>query len=604
MPNIDKVFVAREQYTADGFNGFVYRVFFHGNGVYGDVNQLTYTYNQCTVFQTQVNNILTAVSAPDTRVVISMTDPGGFNVGNKFVKAATATAAQLAEDLDQLPVFGDVLVSQSLVDEQGGYIWTVVFKDSEGDLPQFICAVDSFATGTGCETDTLTDGNALSGSFIIEASASIPFNADAATMKAALEAMSWVGTVQVQQSAPSPQYGYTWTITFLDYRGDMPTLLVTSSLVGTGSQITVREVRKGNALGGTFMLAYLKSVTAPIEWDAHATAADSNSDGSSLQEKLEALDVVGQVNVQRSANPDQEGGYVWLVTFLDNVLNSGDLPLLQGNASTLSGEATVVDVQAGITNFRKEVVVFSCQATVGNVGFTYGGVTKEITFNAALSDVEALLSVVLFGVEAESISVTTNSAQTLLCVAANAKDIKIVFNRVYGDIQLGVAQGTTITSDATITPNTAASIDGVYYDNPALVMSGTFQVGYQGQYTRPLNAKSTADQLRYALEDLGAIRTVGATRDQSYRALPGKIDVTEGEIFVTCSSGETCKFDSASYGLPGYTIRIDGDWYTIRTDLTSPGLDNTRLYLGDLNGREIGYLRSTDTYVTVYEWTK
>ncbi|KAG7378551.1 hypothetical protein PHYBOEH_000304 [Phytophthora boehmeriae] len=652
MPNIDKAFVTREQYAADGFSGFVYRIFFHGSGVYGDVNPLTYTFNLCTAFQTQVSNILTAVSAPDIKLEVSIVDPGGFNGGNKFVKAATASAAELASDLKQLPVFGDVLVSQSLPDEQGGYIWTVVFNDSEGNLPQFICAVDSFPTGNGCVTDTLTDGNVLSGSFIIEASAPIPFNADAATMTAALEAMSWVGTVQVQRSAPSPQYGYTWTITFLDYRGDVPTLLVTSSLVGTGSQITVQEVRKGNALGGTFTLAYRSSVTSPIKWDAPATATDSNSDGSSVQEKLEALDVIGQVSVQRSAIPDQEGGYIWLVTFLDNILNPGDLPLLQGNASTLSGVgalvftkeiikgsnavgdqlwlsfdppatdngspitqyqvrwdtsamfksnpadvflsdpellyrtqhittsapslawsnvkrtcvpavqkltisttgsfslrfrgesttalgltvgtsrlaqlkaalqalasigkvditstadvltvsaeflitfaalpgvlplltviptgvATVVGVQEGITNFRKEVVVFSCQATVGNVAFTYSGVTKEIAFDAVLSDVEVLLSAVLFGVEAESISVTSNGGQTLLCATSSAKDITIVFNRVYGYIQLGVAQGTSIASDATITRNTAASIDGVYYDNPALVMSGTFQVGYQ-----------------------------------------------------------------------------------------------------------------------------
>ncbi|KAG6948940.1 hypothetical protein JG687_00015171, partial [Phytophthora cactorum] len=299
MDNIDKVYVTRQRDSIIAPNGFIYRIFFHGNGVNGDVNKLDFV--MCTDFQTQEKNALTTVGV-DGQVLISMVDYGGFNPLNTFVSAASATAAQLTTDLAQLPVFGDVLVSQSLVDEQGGYIWTVAFKDSEGNLPQFICAVDSIfesAAGAGCETDTLTDGNVLSGSFLIEASSPIPFNADAGTMKAALEAMAWVGTVQVKQSAASSQRGYTWTITFLDYRGDVPTLLVTSSLVGTGSQISVREVRKGNALGGTFSVSYQNSETAAIDWDELAMAA-AKPDGSSMQEKIQALDVVGQVNVERS----------------------------------------------------------------------------------------------------------------------------------------------------------------------------------------------------------------------------------------------------------------------------------------------------------------
>ncbi|KAL4164561.1 hypothetical protein KRP22_004426 [Phytophthora ramorum] len=760
LPNIDHVFVTREAYADKAAIGFVYRIFFHGNGVRTAVNKLEGKSTGCSNFQTQENNVLTEVGVVGT-VETSIVDKGGFDAGNTFVAAAanavTSTAAQLSTDLNRLPIFGNVLVTRSLVDDQGGCIWTVAFEESEGNLPQFICAVDAnFKAGTVCKTDTLTDGNVLSGSFFIGASSPIPFNADAAQIENELEAMGDINTVQVKRSAPSPQFGYTWTVTFVDYDGDAPPLLVTSSLVGTGSRISVREVRKGNAL---------------------KTAAKSTSDGSSLQEKLEALDVVGRVSVQRSG-PGHEGGYSWLVTFLDNVLNSGDLPLLQGNASMLTGEGAVVftrevtkgsnavgdqlwlsfdppasdngspitkyqvrwdtsskftanpaevfitdadvlyrtqrittsapslawssnmiqptasavqkltilaagtftlkfrgvdtttltagptgastiatlesaleqlssvgsvdissaattlavtaefqitftaqpgalpllvpdsntiasvgEVQAGTTNFRKEIVVFSCTATKGTVKFTYKGEDDDtIKFDAKLADVEAEL-LAFIGVEADSISVSSVPAQTMLCSTANPADIIIVFHRVYGDISLGIAQGTT-DSDAVITPNTAASIDGVYNDNPALTMSGTLQVGYQGLYTRPFNAESSADQLRYALEDLDTIQTVGVARDRSYQALSGKVDVTEGEIFVTCSAGETCNFYSAAYGLPGYFIRVGGDWYTVLTDGSSPGLHNTRLYLGDLSGRETGYKGSTQISVTVYEWTK
>ncbi|OWZ23436.1 Titin isoform N2B [Phytophthora megakarya] len=785
MPNIDKVHVTQERNSTVAPNGFIYHIIFHGNGVYGDVNVLDFVV--CTDFQTQEKNALTNVDV-EGKVLISMLDYGGFNTHNIFVDAATATAVQLTTDLGNLPVFGNVLVSQSLVDQQGGYVWTIAFNELEGNLPQFICAVDPvFKTvlGAACGTDTLTDGNVLSGTFVVEASSPIPFNADAGTMKAVLEAMSWIGTVQVQQSAPTPQLGYTWTITFLDYRGDVPTLLVTSSLVGTGSRISAAEVRKGNALGGTFALSYQKSTTTAISWDAPAMAApSSNPDGSSMEEKLEALDVVGQVNVVRTG-PDSEGGYTWLVTFLDNVLNSGDLPLLQGNASALAGKnavvftrevikgsnavgdqlwisfdppdtnngspimkyqvrwdtsadftanpayvfisdsdilyrkqrittsalslawsnnmihstldeiqqltiltagtfslsfrgvrtglltavaagattgattiaglktklealssvgtvdvsssktvlevgavilitfkvqpgnlpflivvpnpdnaASVVEIHAGTTNFRKEVIVFSCGATAGSVQFTYNGNDAVVDYNALLTDVETSI-LTLFGVEAGSISVTSGT-QTVLCVdpTSTPANIKIVFDRVYGDISLTIDKGADGVSDANITPNADASIDGVFNYDPTHVMSGTFQVGYQGLYTRPLNGESTADQLRYALEDLDTIQTVGVVVERSCQPLPGTVDVTEGELFVTCSAQQTCNFYSAGYGLPGFLIRIGGDWYTVRTDLSSPGLHQSRLYLGDLNGKEIGYLGSTDTGVTVYEWTK
>ncbi|TYZ59893.1 hypothetical protein PybrP1_009206 [[Pythium] brassicae (nom. inval.)] len=771
MPNIDKVYVTRKLDAVAAPNGFVYRIFFYGNGVYGDVELLEFEI--CTPFQTQENNVLTE-SGVNRQILISIVDRGGFDAANTFVDAKTATADQLNQDLNRLPVFGDVIVSRSLADEQGGFIWTVAFKDSEGNLPQFICAVDAAfkaKPGAKCETSTLTDGNVLSGTFIIDSSVPINFDANAATVKAALEAMAWVGAVQVVQSPPTAQLGYTWTITFLDYFGDVPPLAVTSSLVGTSASIQVREVRKGNIIAGTFTLSYKGESTAPIRWNAPGSAVSSGSDGSSLQEKLEALEGVGPVTVERSAM-DREGGITWRITFLDNMLNPGDVPLLQANALSLSGVGVVVfvrevrkgseavgdqlwlsfdppqsdnggpitkyqvrwdtsatfaaspaeyfladpdvlfrtqrivtsapslawssiktqrvlevqsltvantaantdtfrltfrgattavdlivgtstaadvaaaltalstvgtvvvtpvttmlnvgevvqvtftselgdlppmtsnakvviaETQKGVANFRKEVVVFSCLGAAGKtVKFTYSGNSVDVTSAATLAILETSLHT-LFNVEAGSISVL--SSQTLMCAAvAPALDVTIVFDRVYGDLSLAITS-----ADATVTLNADASIDGVYRDVPTAKMSGTFQVGYKGKYTRSLNAESSADDVRYALEDLDSVTTAAVAKDLAYQAVPGKLDVTKGQIFATCSAGETCDFRNAGYGLPGYKIRISGRWYTVRTDTVSDAFDGVRLYLGDLNGRETGYVGESQTGVVAYEWTK
>uniref|UniRef100_K3WLI2 Fibronectin type-III domain-containing protein n=1 Tax=Globisporangium ultimum (strain ATCC 200006 / CBS 805.95 / DAOM BR144) TaxID=431595 RepID=K3WLI2_GLOUD len=475
---------------------------------------------------TQENNALTTTGV-NGLVTIAMVDYGGFNAANTFVDAAAATAEQLEQDLNRLPVFGDVIVSRSLADEQGGFIWTIAFKDSEGDLPQFICARDATfvaTTGTGCETSTLTDGNVLSGDFVIESSIPISYDASAVTMKAALEAMAWVGAVQVVRSAPSAQKGYTWTITFLDYFGDVPTLMATSSLVGTGASIQVREVRKGNSITGAFALSYMGYTTTPVAWDAKAMAVDSGSDGSSMQEKLEALDVVGPINVERSTM-DREGGLIWRITFLDNMLNPGDLLLLQANSTLLNGVGVVAfirEVRKGsnavgdqlwlsfdppksdngspITKYR---VRWDTSATFSARPAEYF-ITEAATLYQTQKIVTGAQSLAWSAIKAREVaevqSVTIANAAIngntfTLSFRATPSSIYIVFDRVYGDISLQITS-----TDTTIALNADASIDGVYNDVKTAKMSGTFQVGYIGKYTRSLNAESSADDVRVRMD--------------------------------------------------------------------------------------------------------
>ncbi|KAG2804044.1 hypothetical protein PC116_g29972, partial [Phytophthora cactorum] len=324
-----------------------------------------------------------------------------------------------------------------------------------------------------------------------------------------------------------------------------------SSLAWSNNMIrSVDEIQKLKILTtGTFSLSFRGMNTGTFTAVAAGTTAGATTIAG-LETALEALTSVGSVDVS-SVKTVLEVGAEVLITF---TAQPGDLPPLKPSNNVASVEET----QAGRTNFRKEVVVFSCTATQDTVRFTYNGEHADVDFNAALDTVETSL-LTLFGVEAESISVTS-ATQLVLCKSATPADIKIVFDRVYGDITLSIDKGVDAGADAVIVFNTDASIDGVYNDDPALTMSGTFQVGYQGLYTRPLNAESSADQLRYALEDLDSIQTVSVTRELSYQPLLGKIDVTEGEIFVTCSTGETCNFYSAAYGLPGYKIRIAEDW--------------------------------------------
>ena len=115
-----------------------------------------------------------------------------------------------------------------------------------------------------------------------------------------------------------------------------------SSLQGKDAAIQLREVTKGNEIGGTFTLSYGgDATTEPIPFD---TDADTLM-GFILESDLG----VGQVEISKdNSSKDSEGGRSFRVTFVDNSSDDsfgGDRPLLQADSSQLSGVGAVVTVR-------------------------------------------------------------------------------------------------------------------------------------------------------------------------------------------------------------------------------------------------------------------
>ncbi|RHY19567.1 hypothetical protein DYB25_000036 [Aphanomyces astaci] len=765
MPNIDKVYVERSLDAVVAPNGYIFDLFFYGQGVTRyHIPALVVTMG-CTAFQTLANNVLSTagVNAAVTVTYVhenAFADPTGF-------RSAASTPAQLQADLTRLPIVGSALyVSRSLQDNQGGFKWTIVFDQEDGNVPLFICGSDAAfqaVVGSQCSVESVIDGNVLSGSFMLGASDPIPFNADETTMANALQQLSWLGSVAVTRTGPTGQLGYTWTLSFLTYQGALPVLLATNLMNGIGSSIQVVETVRGNALTGTFQLGFRGTTTTPIAYNAVAMAV---GDGSSMQEKLQALSTIGALNINR-IGPDFEGGYEWWITFTDDIKTGGDLPPLtpsnmqlgatgavvnvrevlkgsmgSGNRlwvsfdpptsdngdpvsgygiqwdtsntfiaspqryvlqdsqllfyrqkiistapslawsstllavqstiqsiavdaasttftlsfkgvttsaiivgmtslstvqtllnglSTIQGGVTlsplvglvtastsfaitftgqygpqpvlvssdtnnvVSTVQVGVTNYRKEVLAFSCAATAGTITITAKTMSKTFPFNTLLTEVEAGLETLL-GAPAGSITVTTPS-QAFVC-AAVPQIVTITFHRTYGALASGVtASGGPV---LTLSDMTTAGI----YVNPVTAMSGTFYLAFQGTTTPPLNSQSAALDLRIALETLPSIQTVSVSRTLSYQPVTGKVDVQQGQLYVTCSFGETCNFAALRYGVPGTAILIGGGWYTVVSDVVSADMPTSQLYLGDMNNNPIAYQGDTATGVTVYEWAK
>lgn len=100
---------------------------------------------------------------------------------------------------------------------------------------------------------------------------------------------------------------------------------------------TVKEKVKGTSpLKGAFTLALdtlnprhpviniqKVQVTAPIAFNAFANATESGGDGTSLEERLIAMENVGDVAVTRSDVNRKTGGFTWLITFLRDADRQG-----------------------------------------------------------------------------------------------------------------------------------------------------------------------------------------------------------------------------------------------------------------------------------------
>ena len=130
-----------------------------------------------------------------------------------------------------------------------------------------------------------------------------PYNTDRIT-----STVAGVGTVDVSRSRQDEQEGYTWSLTFTTYIGNMEQITLTDYLEGLGAAVSISTFRNGNELGGTFKLSFQGENTAPIS--IYETAAH-------LKKKLLGLSTVSTAFVTR-IDPTQNCD--------DGLCNNGPLP--------------------------------------------------------------------------------------------------------------------------------------------------------------------------------------------------------------------------------------------------------------------------------------
>jgi hypothetical protein len=232
-----------------------------------------------------------------------------------------------------------------------------ICTDHKSDVPE-VTADSAGLVGLNLSVATAVPSTLLSGSFVLtseSSSATLPFDANASTVAAALGTMSSkdffnvsrsLEVLNVTRTRPSPQQGYAWTVTFAasETNYDIPQLGIDGTgLLGHGKAVWAQTVRPGEApVGSHFVLSFQDHGPSPsIAYDA--TAAQ-------MQTALEALPTVGKVAVSRTEQ-DAERGYCWHVTFLQTssltkygfvVDKIGNLRSLVPTFHTLSGTGATV----------------------------------------------------------------------------------------------------------------------------------------------------------------------------------------------------------------------------------------------------------------------
>ena len=185
----------------------------------------------------------------------------------------------------------------------GGNVPSLSVLPTDNDLTGSNVSLNIYSDGAESASDRRATaeaasfmGNELGGSFTLSLrgheTTPIEFNAGATTMKARLEALPNVGVVDVQVSAPTPQRGYTWTVSFVSNPGYFPvnardvadfTWDAASALTGNGSSVNQSTLVEGSEpLSGTFQLGFRASptgglnVTDDLAYDISAGALEAS----------------------------------------------------------------------------------------------------------------------------------------------------------------------------------------------------------------------------------------------------------------------------------------------------------------------------------------
>jgi hypothetical protein len=286
------------------------------------------------------------------------------------------TAAGSAAYHNYLTFEADALWLTSEVPSYAPFIYTAPDATSQDEIQ--VVTLPTTPTGG---TFTLT--------FEGETTGNIAYNASAATVEAALEALSNLAPADV---AVTGSAGGPWTVTFSLSRDCAILTGDGSSLTGAGVYVTViqtaslpineqeRVAISGSPQGGTFTLTFEGETTGNIAYDASSATVQTALEG--LATPVPGDFIVSGVD----AGP-------WIVEFTGNYAGT-NVTEMTGDPALLSGAdilVSAIQIAAASVNEVQRVTLLGAP-TGGTFTLTYSAqTTGDITYNAPATEVQMAL---------------------------------------------------------------------------------------------------------------------------------------------------------------------------------------------------------------------
>ncbi|MCY2966524.1 MAG: hypothetical protein NT069_23315 [Planctomycetota bacterium] len=379
------------------------------------------------------------------------------------------------------------------------------------------------------EVQTITIGNSPTGgtftlTFSGATTGAIAYNASAATVQTALEALANIGVSEALVTGPA---GGPWVVTFAGALAGVDQPLITgnpASLTGGNATVTIETIANGavgtnevqslrlngSPTGGTFTLTFSGATTGAIAYNASA---------ATVKTALEGLATIGTGNVNTSGGALPSTAVV--ITFQGSLAGLS-LPLLTGNGGSLTGgtlNGTVAETTAGVTgqNMKQDFIIPDVYSgsdgfiarLPGAVNYTDSGI-----FNGATSAAEMQTALgPIYG--------SANVSVTVIAAASGYKAWRIEFINALAGI---AATNALIPSLMHLTGGVQDNSGTVQVNQFAtgtnevqtITLSGTpsagsFALTFSGQTTAGIAYNATAADVKTALEALSNIGTGGVT---------------------------------------------------------------------------------------------
>lgn len=534
LSNVDFVLVDLVDAVEDGFfKSHSYTIHFNGQGMHTDGTSGAPGFNpsdlelivgekNCSSFKAYENNVLKDISLiEDAEVILSIVSISSG--GHHLSASSNPTSSHLLADnlLRTMPMYFDdsILVAQSLKDEEDGVTYTIAFDEYDGNIPGLVCNADKTLSNipASCMASTIMDGNSITGYFFLGPSEPLSHDASAKEVEEALEATGGIGNIEVTRGEADGQGGYTWLVTFVENTGDVEELLAFNSLQGKEATVRVEELTKGNEMQGTYRLLYEGLATEPI-----ALETDANGIKKAMFEKNSSL---GDIIVTSTGKVDSEGGRRFEITFTDPF--AGDVPLLRVDASHLIGTGASVSV---------------IEETKGSQA---RGNALHISFDMPRS-------------------CSSSQVDPMSTCGASITEGEIQVDES-GDYESASTLSLNIFADYSIQIVEVASSSLWDQSLSTETVRGSFQLGYGEELTQPLTASASTSEVRYALEALHGVQTVGVSRELGTQPLNSNnvcIDIRSGSSLVTCNMNCECRF--ASSGLRSNDlVQMEDRWFRV-----------------------------------------